>query len=337
VTSTVDRGLSAETRRRTGAGLLGILSLILLGQLITPEPWMYLGPVLPVVGAAALLLSQTALPALGWVPAAGCLAMLFAFGAAEQPWAWCLVAGVLATSLLGRAERQGVAAPRRAWAYLPVIALAATIPLAPGYRELVERIAQAIASEEARQLANWRAVDLKADQRVAIEQVLAMSTAIQLALARNALPALLFAWVMLLVQLAERMARRLADLVRRPLPAGMPFVLWRLPDGVAWLLVLGLGLLATRDPRLVPVGLNTTAAVGLAFGAQGLAVIKWFLTTHGMSPGLVAMLFVFTTLMLGPVVPLAAASLGLLDQWLDFRHLEPRADEAEPEGGNSWK
>jgi hypothetical protein len=311
--------------------------LILLGQLLTPEPWMVLWPVLPVAGAAALLLAQSGVPALSWLPPTACAVALFAFGAADQPWAWCLLAGVLAASLLGLADRQGVALPRRAWAFLPVVALAATFPLAPGYRELTDSLARAIGAEETQQLANFRAMKLTPDQRVAVEQLIALSTSVEIAIVRHVLPAILFAWVGLLVHLAERLARRLAELVRRPFPPALPFDRWRLPDGAVWLLVGGLALVATRDPRLGAVGLNLAAATGLAFGLQGLAVLKSFLTAHGMSSGLVAILFVFTSLTLGPVVPLAAAGVGLMDLWLDFRRLEPGSTESEPEGGNPWK
>ena len=117
MTSTVDRSFGSDSRRRTGAGLLGILSLILLGQLITPEPWTYLWPVLPVVGAAGLLLAQTNVPVLGWAPVAASLAAIFAFGVSDQPWAWCLAAGALASTLLGVAERQGTELPE--WAKQP--------------------------------------------------------------------------------------------------------------------------------------------------------------------------------------------------------------------------
>jgi hypothetical protein len=331
VTSTVDRSFGAESRRRTGAGLLGILSLILLGQLVTPEPWTYLWPVLPVVGAAGLLLAQTNVPVLGWAPTVACLVSIFALGMTDQPWAWCLTAGALASSLLGVAERAGTESERRAWAYLPIVALAATFPLAPGYRDLIARIAQAISGEEARQLASFRQMALEPDQRLAVEQMIALSTEVELKIAQNVLPTVIFAWLALLVQLAERMARRLAELVRRPLLPSPPFALWRLPDGAVWLFVLGLGLVAARDDSARPVGVNLAAAVGIGFALQGLAVVKWFLAGQGMSPALVVLMFAFTSLLLGPVVPLAAAGVGLMDQWLDFRKLE------SSEGGRSWK
>jgi len=88
-----------------------------------------------------------------------------------------------------------------------------------------------------------------------------------------------------------------------------------------------------RDPRTVPVGLNLSIAVGLAFALQGLSVVKVFLVSHGMTPGLIALLFLFTTLTMWPILPLACAGVGLMDLWLDFRRLEPGA----PEGGVSWK
>ncbi len=331
MTSTVDRSFGAESRRRTGAGLLGILSLILLGQLVTPEPWTYLWPVLPVVGAAGLLLAQTNVPVLGWVPVAACLGAIFAFGMSDQPWAWCLTAGALASTLLGVAERQGTENERRTWAYLPIVALAATFPLAPGYRELVTRLTELITGEEARQLASFRAMTLDPDQRLAVEQLVAASTRAELEIAKNVLPTVIFVWLALLVQLAERMARRLAELVRRPLLPPAPFATWRMPDGAIWLLVLGLGLVAARDPSVGPVGLNLSAAVGIGFALQGLAVFKWFMTGQGMSPGLVVLMMSFAALLLGPVLPMAAAGVGLMDQWLDFRRLE------SGEGGWSWK
>jgi len=337
VTSTADPALTADTRRRTGAGLLGILCLILLGQALTPEPWMYLWPMLPIVGAAALLLTQTQFPALGWFPPLACLGALFAFQSAGEPWGWCLVAGALAAAMLGLAEREGAEPTRRAWAFLPVLTLAAAFPLAPGYGELTDAVARAITSEEVRQLASLRGMNMPADQKVAVEQMLALTTAAELSIVRHVLPAFLFVWIVLLVHLAERMARRLAELVRRPLAPAAPFANWRLPDGAVWLLVAGLTLLATRDARVVPVGINLAVAVGLAFALQGLAVVKSFLTTHGMTPGLVTMLFLFTSLTLGPVVPMACAGVGLMDLWLDFRRLEPRADKIEPEGGDPWK
>jgi uncharacterized protein YybS (DUF2232 family) len=83
----------------------------------------------------------------------------------------------------------------------------------------------------------------------------------------------------------------------------------------------------------VPVGLNLSIAVGLAFALQGLSVVKVFLVTHGMTPGLIALLFLFTTLTMWPILPLACAGVGLMDLWLDFRRLEVGA----PEGGVSWK
>jgi uncharacterized protein YybS (DUF2232 family) len=83
----------------------------------------------------------------------------------------------------------------------------------------------------------------------------------------------------------------------------------------------------------VPVGLNLAIAVGLAFALQGLSVVKVFLVAHGMTPGLIALLFLFTTLTMWPILPLACAGVGLMDLWLDFRRL----DAGAVEGGNSWK
>jgi hypothetical protein len=337
VTSIADPGFEAVTRRRTGAGLLGILALILLGQLLTPEPWTYLWPVLPVTGAAALLLAQTGVAAAGWLPPLACAGVLALFGVIDQPWAWCLMAGVLAAALLGLAQRQGRGDSARLWAYLPLVVLAAAFPLAPGYREFLERVVAAIRSQEARQIAALRDVAFRPDQRLALEQFVGAVTDRQAAVVQAVLPTLLFAWIALLVHLAERMAHRLAELVRWPLAPPPPFASWRLPAGAVWLFIVGLGLVALREARVEPVGINLAASTGLAFGVQGLAVLKSMLSSQGMAPGMVMMLFVFVWFMLGPVLLVAATGVGLMDLWLDFRHLEPRADEGEPEGGRPWK
>jgi len=337
VTSTADPGFEAVTRRRTGAGLLGILALILLGQLVTPEPWTYLWPVVPVAGAAALLLAQTTVSVTAVMPPLACLLALAATGGFDRPWGWCLLAGVFAASLLGVADRRGFDRTTRLWAYLPVVAIAAALPLAPGYREFIERVVAALRGQEARQLAALKDVSFRPDQRLALQQFVGAVTARQVTVAETVMPTLLFAWVALLVHLAERMAQRLAELVRRPLQSPEPFVAWRLPAEAVWLFIGGLALVALNEARVMPSGLNLAAAAGLAFGVQGLAVIKSVLSGQGMASGLVLMLFVFAWFLLGPVLLVAATGVGLMDRWLDFRHLEPRAEEHEPEGGRPWK
>jgi hypothetical protein len=334
VTSTAETIGIADPRRRTGAGLLGILCLILLGELLTPQgPWAMLWPIVPVLGAATLLLSQTQLPAIGWLVPALTLAGLVVFGWSSEPWGWCLAAGSMAAAMLGFAERERTPAEKRAWAYLPVLTLAALFPLAPNYADFVAAVAGMLHGEEARQLAMLETTTMPAEQKVAAAQLIGSAIQFGLVLAQNVLPVFLFVWVALLVHLAERMARRLAELVKRPLPEPSPFERLRMPDGLIWLLIIGIALITLRDPRTVPVGINLSIAVGLAFALQGLSVVKVFLVSHGMTPGLIALLFLFTTLTMWPILPLACAGVGLMDLWLDFRRLEPGA----PEGGVSWK
>ena len=334
MTSTAETIGIADPRRRTGAGLLGILCLILLGELLTPQgPWAMLWPIVPVLGAATLLLSQTQLPAIGWLVPVLTLAGLVVFGWSSEPWGWCLAAGSMAAAMLGFAERERTPAERKAWAYLPILTLAALFPLAPNYADFVTMVAGKLHAEEARQLAVLDTTEMAAEQKVAAAQLIGSAIQFGLVLAQNILPVFLFVWVALLVHLAERMARRLAELVKRPLPEPLACERLRMPDGLIWLLIVGLALVTLRDPRMVPVGLNLSIAVGLAFALQGLSVVKVFLVAHGMTPGLIALLFLFTTLTMWPILPLACAGVGLMDLWLDFRRLEAGA----PEGGVSWK
>jgi hypothetical protein len=327
-----------DTRRRTGAGLLGLLLVIFVGQRVTPEPWLVLWPLVPAIGAAALLLTQTQLPALGWLPPALALGGLVAVGAANEPWAWCLAAGCLAASLLGLAERRGAAWSARPWAFLPVLVLAALLPLAPGYARLVADAVGGVRATQAQQLSALEATQMTPEQRAEAAQLVAAGFGFLELLARTVLPAILFAWVVALVGLGERLSRRLADFVKRPLGPGAPLALWRLPDAAVWFLVLGLALVVTKDARVVPVGINLATSVGLAFALQGFAVVQVFLTSSGMTPGLVTLLFVFVALAMWPILPVGCAGVGLMDVWLDFRRLEPRPHDDEPEGGNEpWK
>src|SRR5205823_2724529 len=101
--------------------------------------------------------------------------------------------------------------------------------------------------------------------------------------------------------------------------------------------VAGLALVVSKDARVAPVGLNLAASVGLAFALQGFAVVQAFLTSAGMTPGLVTLLFLFVALAMWPILPIGCAGVGLMDVWLDFRRLEPRTIDDGPEGGRPWK
>ena len=114
MTSTARTSSATDARRRTGAGLFAFVLVISLGWGMTAMPWSRLWPLLPVVGAAALLLTQTQLPVLGWLLPGMVVAGLVALGEADRPWAWCLTAGTLTTALLGIAERRGTEWSRRA-------------------------------------------------------------------------------------------------------------------------------------------------------------------------------------------------------------------------------
>src|SRR6185295_16577906 len=103
----------------------------------------------------------------------------------------------------------------------PVLTLAALFPIAPGYAEFVSHAVATLHAEEVRQLA---VVDtMAADQKLSAGQLISSGIQFALVLAQNVLPVFLFVWIALLVHLSERMARRLAELVKRPLPESLPF------------------------------------------------------------------------------------------------------------------
>jgi hypothetical protein len=106
-------------------------------------------------------------------------------------------------------------------------------------------------------------------------------------------------------------------------PLGFPpFRRWKLPFYLVWTLVVGLGLVLTRQEVLATAGWNVVLVAATLFSLQGAAV-QWEMTRPTM--GLVVRIIY---LLVAGLVFLPLVLLGLADQWLDFRKLE-----ASDEGG----
>lgn len=100
-----------------------------------------------------------------------------------------------------------------------------------------------------------------------------------------------------------------------------PYVRWRFPFAVVWILAVGVGLMIVPLPFWPAAGLNLVIVVCTVIAVQG-AALQWHL-----SAGTPLLLRLFLKFMAG-VLFLPLVLLGLADQWMDFRKL----DSVEPSG-----
>ena len=115
------------------------------------------------------------------------------------------------------------------------------------------------------------------------------------------------------------------------------FSRWRVPFYVVWVLVVGIGLLLTRQPPLTAIGLNLALLAAFVLSVQGIAV-QFFVTGRMMSGLARVFYWLVMGFFFGPLIMASGVVLGLVDQWWDIRRLgdEPPAiaivDPDEPEG-----
>jgi len=110
-----------------------------------------------------------------------------------------------------------------------------------------------------------------------------------------------------------------------------PFVRWRFPFTVVWILAAAVALMIIPLPWWPAAGLNLVLVVTTMLAVQG-AALQWHMSAAGV-PILLRLFFMFMAGML--FLPLVI--LGLADQWMDFRKLEieePDTEDSPEESGS---
>lgn len=304
-----------------------LLTLLLtLLALQTPSPWGLLWVAVP--GAAgATLLAAWRFGAWSLLIPAALGAFAWAVAGPTLSWAWWLPAAGLTGAWMGLREEGGAGSGERAWMLLPLLALAAALPWMPRYPQTVERLERELSASDRQLVELGRELGYPAGRLATLERTLSDNASLRKRALPNVLPTLLFVWMAALVVSGRALSSRAAHTLRWPALSRARLREWRLPDGAIWVFLAGLGMLIADWPAWAPTAWTLLLNAGLGFCVQGIAVVESLLLARGVPPSIIilSMLFVFTVAM--PVFMLTTAALGLSDVWLDFRRLEPTADE----------
>jgi hypothetical protein len=143
-------------------------------------------------------------------------------------------------------------------------------------------------------------------------------------------PAIELVTLLLTFILAYRVSRAIAPRFEQALPDPLPLPLWRPWDELIWVLIAALGLGLLGEGLLADLALNLMVVTAVLYGAQGLAVLRFFALRQGV-PLLIELSFYVGLLLVAGLAFLLLAGLGLLDTWFDWRRLRPAPVEDEEE------
>ena len=301
--------------------------MLCLGVGVVPLRWAVMWLAIPAAVALALLLTWRygrgglAFPA---VLAIATAVAWFALGGAAFPlWlgGWIPIAALTGAWMGLHEEGGGPELGDRVWMLVPLLALAAALPVMPGFRAAMTRLDALAAVEQARALRDM--VDAPAWWKDGMKQQLAAPALDRQRFLLTMVPAMLFFWMALLVQAGRSFAARAATLLRWPPVSRSPFARWRLPDGALVPLIAGLALAVLAPPAWQPTAWVLLMVASLGYILQGVAVVGSLLVSRGMPPAFAALTLLFVMVVSLMMILPAIAVVGLSDVWLDHRRLEP--------------
>lgn len=296
----------------------------------TPLPWGSLWVLVPIAVAASLLTTWR-WGAWGVAAPVGLFAAGMLLEGPFSLWVWWIPIAALTGAWMGlREEAGGPSTGQRAWMLLPILLLAALMPWMANYGDLIENFERWLRSGDQQLLALYRQLGYQGERLQAMERSLLESAALQKRALPNALPSVLFIWMILLVTAGRGLAARFAARMRWPELTTGRLTEWRLPDSALWLMLLGIALLIAGWSAGAPTGWTLLVNLALGYCVQGVAVVESMLLARGVPPSIIALTFVFVFAMVPPVFLLGAVCVGLSDVWLDYRRLEavPAGDQS---------
>lgn len=308
-----------------------LLLLLTVGALGSTGTWGALWLLVPAAVATGLLLAwrfgpvALALPAL---LAVGSIALALAGAAGRPLWAtaWVPLGAGVGTWMGLHEEGGGAGIGARAWMHVPLLALAALLPVAPGFEAAMGRFDGVLRVQQEALLRSPATAKWPAELRAELQRKVQAPQEARRRELTFLVPNTLFLWAVLLVAAGRALAARGATILGWPALSRSPLREWRLPDAALGALLAGLAVVVFAGPTWHPVAAVLLLHSGLGYSVQGFAVVESVLRARGMSPAFVTLTLVFViAVSLLWVLP-ALAVVGLSDVWLDYRRLEPSPD-----------
>ena len=308
--------------------IASLVLLLLIGGLGASGTWGALWLLVPVAVATAVLLAWRFGPAAIALPvglAVSAVALAFAGTRGLPIWAtaWLPLGAAVGVWMGLREEGGGAGIGERAWMHVPLLAMAALLPMTPGFEPAVGRLDHVVRAQQelllkAPETAGWPAVWREEMQRKLKDPPEERRRELMFLV-----PNALFLWSVLLVSAGRTLAARMSSVLGWPELSRSPLRAWRLPDAALAPLLAGLALVVFGGRAWQPVAAVLLVHAGLGYSVQGIAVVESVLRARGMPPAFVTLTMVFViAVSLFWALP-ALAVVGLSDVWLDYRRLEP--------------
>ncbi|MBN1827325.1 MAG: DUF2232 domain-containing protein [Candidatus Eisenbacteria bacterium] len=101
-----------------------------------------------------------------------------------------------------------------------------------------------------------------------------------------------------------------------------PFRYWRVPFGLVWVFAAGLAGVLIGGSPVGETGANLLCFSAAVFWIDGLAVLIWQFRSRRISVPIQVVFFTASALLVFPLFLIMTIGAGLIDAWVDFRHLE---------------
>lgn len=289
----------------------------------SPYPWGGLWLGVPAAVAASLLASWRFGRRALVVPLVLFAAALVLEGA-QSLWVWWIPAGGLTGVWMGaREEGGGPTSGERAWMLAPMLLLAAAMPWAIRYPDLVASVNRELRAGDTSFIELCRQIGYTGERLANMQKTVAENARLQQLALPHLLPTGVFLWMALLVAAGRGLSGRFARVLRWPRLSRSPLREWRLPDAAVWMFIAGLALLVSPWSAWASTGWTLLINSGLAYCVQGIAVVESLLLSRGVPPSIIVLTLLFVFAIAMPVFVLVTAVVGLSDVWFDYRRLEP--------------
>lgn len=308
---------------------LAVLGLLLmLAGAGSTGTWSASWLLVPVTVATAILLAWRFGPVALVMPALLAVAagVAAAVGHGVLPlWktAWVPLGAAVGVWMGLHEEGGGPGIGARAWMHVPLLAMAALLPVTPGFDPALAKFDSVLRVQQQALLASPETAGWPATWRTELQHKVEAPADERRRELSFLVPNALFLWSVLLVAAGRALAARMATVLGWPELSRSPLRDWRLPDAALAALLLGLALVVFAPRGWQPVAAVLLGQSALGYSVQGIAVVESVLRSRGMPPAFVTLSLVFVlAVSLLWALP-AFTVVGLSDVWLDYRRLEP--------------